>query len=49
MLHELALSAHYGQPMIGEWDPVGILASGGLALLGLALGVWGLARRDLRF
>jgi putative exporter of polyketide antibiotics len=47
-VHELALSSHYGQPMIGEWDPVGIAASLGIALVGLALGAWGFSRRDLR-
>ena len=25
-VHQLALTAHLGQPMIGEWDPVGVVA-----------------------
>ena len=25
-VHQLALTAHLGQPMIGSWDPVGIVA-----------------------
>jgi ABC-2 type transport system permease protein len=46
-LHGLALTAHYGQPMLGVWDPVGIVASLLLAFGGLAVGAWGFARRDL--
>jgi ABC-2 type transport system permease protein len=45
---DLALSAHYGKPIVGIWDPVGIVASLALAGGGLALGAWGLARRDVR-
>jgi hypothetical protein len=47
-LHELALTAHFGLPMLGQWDPVGIIASLALAIGGLAIGAWGFARRDLR-
>jgi hypothetical protein len=42
------LTTHYGQPMLGIWDPVGIVASLVLAVGGVALGAWGLRRRDLR-
>jgi ABC-2 type transport system permease protein len=45
---ELALSSHYGKPLIGDWDPVGIAASLALALGGLAVAVVGLNRRDVR-
>lgn len=45
---ELALPGHYGRPMVGEWDPVGIIASLILAVGGLAVGAWGLSRRDIR-
>lgn len=45
---DLALAAHYGKPIIGDWDPAGIVASLVLALGGLALGAWGLSRRDVR-
>ncbi len=46
-VHQLALTAHMGQPMVGTWDPVGIalclvLAFGGLAVAGL-----GMSRRDV--
>ncbi len=44
----LSLAHHYGEPMIGSWDPVGILASLGLAIGGLVIGAWGFSRRDLR-
>jgi ABC-2 type transport system permease protein len=47
-VHELALSAHYGEPMLGHWDPVGIVASLVLAFGGLLVGAWGFARRDLK-
>ncbi len=47
-VHDLALTAHFGQPMLGVWDPVGIVVSLLLAVGGVALGVWGFARRDLR-
>jgi len=47
-VHELALTSHYGQPMLGNWDPVGIVASLVLAVGGVGLGAWGFARRDLR-
>ena len=32
----LSLAHHYGEPMIGSWDPVGIVASLALAIGGLA-------------
>jgi ABC-2 type transport system permease protein len=47
-VRELALTTHYGQPMLGVWDPVGIVASLGLAVGGVAIGAWGFKRRDLR-
>ena len=46
-VHQLALTAHFGQPMLGIWDPVGIVASLVLAAGGVAIGAWGFARRDL--
>lgn len=48
VIRELALTSHYGQPMVGVWDPVGILASLVLAVGGVAIGTWGFSRRDLR-
>jgi ABC-2 type transport system permease protein len=45
---DLALSAHYGKPIVGDWDVAGVVASVALALGGLAIGAWGLSRRDVR-
>jgi ABC-2 type transport system permease protein len=44
----LALTSHYGQPMVGVWDPFGIAASVVLAIGGIGIGTWAFARRDLR-
>ncbi|MCI0345223.1 MAG: ABC transporter permease subunit [Chloroflexi bacterium] len=45
---DLALSSHYGSPLLGEWDVVGIVASVILGVGGLLVGAWGLSRRDVR-
>jgi ABC-2 type transport system permease protein len=47
-VHDLALTAHYGQPMLGQWDATGIVASVVIAVVGVAIGAWGFRRRDLR-
>ena len=47
-VQDLALTTHYGQPMVGTWDPVGIVASLLLAVGGIAIGTVGFRRRDLR-
>jgi len=47
-VQDLALTTHFGQPMVGIWDPVGIVASLALAVGGIALGTLGFQRRDLR-
>jgi hypothetical protein len=36
-----------GQPMVGSWDWVGIIACLALALGGLALSGWGICRPDV--
>jgi ABC-2 type transport system permease protein len=46
-VHQLALTAHLGQPMVGQWDPVGIVACIALAVGGTLLGAWGMSRRDI--
>jgi ABC-2 type transport system permease protein len=46
-VHQLALTAHMGQPMTGVWDPVGVVACVAIAIGGIALGAWGVARRDV--
>jgi ABC-2 type transport system permease protein len=47
-VQELALSSHFGEPMLGRWDPVGIVACLALAVGGVLFGMWGFTRRDLR-
>jgi len=48
LVRDLALTSHYGQPMVGVWDSAGIVASIALAIGGVGLGTWGFGRRDLR-
>ena len=48
VVRQLALTSHFGQPMVGVWDPVGIVAAIVLAIGGVILGTWGFQRRDLR-
>ena len=48
VVQDLALTSHFGQPMVGVWDPAGIVASLVLAVGGIAVGTWGFRRRDLR-
>jgi ABC-2 type transport system permease protein len=45
--HQLALTAHMGQPMIGQWDAFGIVASVVIAVGGILLGARGVTRRDV--
>jgi ABC-2 type transport system permease protein len=45
--HQLALTAHLGTPMVGVWDPAGIVACLVLAVGGVLLGAWGIRRRDI--
>ncbi len=46
-IHQLALTAHFGQPMMGQWDPVGVVACLAIAAGGILLGAWGMTRRDI--
>ncbi|OGO55316.1 MAG: hypothetical protein A2V85_06790 [Chloroflexi bacterium RBG_16_72_14] len=46
-LHQLAITAHIGQPMIGHWDPVGIVLCVAIAIGGIGLGALGVMRRDI--
>jgi ABC-2 type transport system permease protein len=48
VVRQLALTSHYGLPMVGRWDAAGIVASIVIAVAGLGIGTWGFARRDLR-
>jgi ABC-2 type transport system permease protein len=46
-VHQLALTSHLGQPMVGHWDPVGMAVCAVIAVGGLLLGAWGMTRRDV--
>jgi ABC-2 type transport system permease protein len=46
-VHQLAITAHLGQPMVGVWDPVGVGACLLIAVGGIAVGAWGVTRRDI--
>ena len=43
----LALTAHLGQPMVGQWDVPGVVACVLIAVGGILLGAWGVSRRDV--
>ncbi|MGC8633282.1 MAG: hypothetical protein ACP5VP_01210 [Candidatus Limnocylindrales bacterium] len=45
--HQLALTAHLGQPMIGHWDVEGVVACLAIGVAGILLGAWGMGRRDV--
>lgn len=45
---QLALTEHLGEPMIGSWDAAGMVVCLAIAAAGLAVGAWGMARRDVR-
>ena len=46
-VHQLALTTHLGQPMMGVWDATGIVACVVIAIGGVLLGAWGMSRRDV--
>jgi ABC-2 type transport system permease protein len=45
--HQLALSSHMGQTMVGHWDVAGVAVCLAIAVVGLLLGGYGMQRRDL--
>jgi putative exporter of polyketide antibiotics len=47
-VQNLALTSHYGQPMMGNWDAAGVIASIIIAVGGILIGAWGIRRRDVR-
>lgn len=44
---QLALTTHLGQPMIGAWNWGGMALCVAIAIGGILVGVWGIARRDV--
>ena len=47
VVRQLALTTHLGAPMIGQWDAAGIVACVVIAVGGIALGTFGMMRRDV--
>ena len=47
-VHQLALTAHLGQPMDGSWDLAGVVACLVVGIGGILIGAWGMRRRDLQ-
>jgi ABC-2 type transport system permease protein len=48
VVQNLALTAHFGRPMVGLWDVPGTIAALAIGVAGIVLGALGFARRDLR-
>jgi putative exporter of polyketide antibiotics len=46
-LHQLAITAHLGQPVTGSWGWAGVVACLAIAVGGLLLGAWAIGRRDV--
>ncbi len=46
-VHQLVLTSHLGQPMVGEWNWFGVALCLLLAFGGLAFAAWGMNRRDV--
>ena len=44
---DLSLTRHLGHPMIGTYDPAGVVGCFVLAVGGVMLGAWGIQRRDV--
>lgn len=48
IVQDLAMTAHFGQPMVGVWDIPGSVAALAIGVAGIVIGAMGFARRDLR-
>ena len=46
-IHQIALTAHMGHPMVGAWDRDGVVACLVIAVGGILVGAWGMSRRDV--
>ncbi|MGD0410037.1 MAG: hypothetical protein ABSB34_13745 [Candidatus Limnocylindrales bacterium] len=46
-VHQLAITVHLGQPMVGQWDTAGVAACFAIAIGGVAIGAIGIRRRDI--
>jgi ABC-2 type transport system permease protein len=47
VVRQLALTSHFGQPIVGVWDGWGAVLAVAISAGGIAIGAWGFARRDL--
>jgi ABC-2 type transport system permease protein len=47
-IQDMALTTHFGQPMVGVWNVAGVIASFVIGAAGIAAGAFGFMRRDLR-
>lgn len=45
--HQLALTVHFGAPMVGHWDGAGVATCLAIAVGGVAIGAIGIRRRDI--
>jgi ABC-2 type transport system permease protein len=48
VVQQLALTAHFGQTMVGVWDVPGTIGALAIGAAGIAIGALGFSRRDLR-
>jgi ABC-2 type transport system permease protein len=48
LVQDLAMTAHFGQPMVGVWDVPGAIAALLIGVAGIVIGGFGFTRRDLR-
>jgi ABC-2 type transport system permease protein len=48
VIRQLAVTSHFGQTMVGVWDPAGIVICAVLAVGGVVVGTLAFSRRDLR-
>jgi ABC-2 type transport system permease protein len=46
-VHQLALTSHLGQPMVGIWDWPGMALCAVIAVGGVFIGAWAIGRRDV--
>jgi ABC-2 type transport system permease protein len=48
LITDMAITSHFGQPMVGVWNIPGVIAALVIGVVGIAVGSYGFARRDLR-
>lgn len=48
LVTDMAITSHFGQPMVGVWNLAGVVAALAIGVGGIVIGAVGFARRDLR-